>query len=129
MQYMMLLYLDAQAVEDPEAVRAATGEEPATDWVSYTDALARAGALVSGEGLWEPHTATTLAIREGRRLLTDGPFVETKDLLIGYYVIEVADLDAALSWAARLPLPGRLTVDVRPVRLSPASGAARLARS
>lgn len=91
------------------------------DWVDYTRALHEAGVLIAGEALHPPDSATTLRVRDGERLLTDGPFVETKELLIGFYLIEVLDLDAALDWAARLPSGQRLTVDVRPVLLGPAS--------
>lgn len=121
MRYLLLLHLDPGAEVQQPASPAAH-----EDWVSYTDALHRAGALVSGEALHAPHTATTVQARNGRRLLTDGPYVETKDLLIGFYVIDVADLDEAVEWAARLPMPGQLTVEVWPVRPSPASAALKL---
>jgi hypothetical protein len=91
------------------------------EWVDYTQALSDAGVLVAGEALQPPDSATTVRVRDGERLLTDGPFVETKELLIGFYLIEVDGLDDALDWSARLPGVDRLTVDVRPVLLGPAS--------
>jgi hypothetical protein len=121
-QYLLLLHLDPEAPPaDPAPPQAAP------DWVSYTDALARAGVLVSGEAVRPPHTATTLRLRGGEQILTDGPFLETRELLIGWYVIDVDDLDAAVRWAAALPLPGQLTVEIRPVDLVAASASARLA--
>ena len=70
------------------------------------------GALVGGEHLHETETATSVRVR-GDRLLTDGPFAETKEHLLGFFLIEVPDLDAALDWAAKAPLIGFGTVEVR----------------
>lgn len=111
MQYVLMLHAEPTGgmVGEPQ------------EWVDYTRALHEAGVLVSGEALYPPDSATTLRVRDGERLLTDGPFVETKELLIGFYLIDVDDLDAALDWAARLPGPDQLVVDVRPVLLGPAS--------
>ena len=72
-------------------------------WGTYTQGLKDAGAFVSGEPLEPPTTATTVAMRNGDRVVTDGPFAETKEWLGGYYVIEAPDLDAALDHASRHP--------------------------
>ena len=80
---------------------------------------ANAGAFVSGEPLESPTTATTVAVRNGDRVVTDGPFAETKEWLGGYYVIEAADLDAALDHASRIPNAGYGHVEVRPVMQVP----------
>lgn len=85
------------------------------DWAAYTRALHAAGVLVAGAALHGPDNATSVRVRGGNRLLTDGPFVETKEHLIGYYVIDVDDLDAALGWAARVPSVRTGTVEVRPI--------------
>jgi hypothetical protein len=85
------------------------------DWALYTRALHDAGVLIGGAGLYGPETGTSVRVRHGRRLLTDGPFAETKEHLIGYYVIDVPDLDAAIGWAARVPNVRTGTVEIRPV--------------
>jgi hypothetical protein len=85
------------------------------DWALYTRALHDAGVLVGGHGLDGNDTATTVRVRHGARLLTDGPFADVKEHLIGYYVIDVADLDVALAWAAKAPNARVGSVEVRPV--------------
>ena len=70
-------------------------------WFEYTQALQDAGVMRAGEALHGADTATTVRVRDGERLASDGPFAETKEVLGGYYVIDVADLDAALAWAER----------------------------
>ena len=125
MKYMLLLHCDPDAVADP--VTEDGPDAPIQDWLAYTDALLDAGVLVAGEGLQPAHTATTLKVRAGERLLTDGPFMETKDLLLGFYVIDVDDLDSALDWAARLPMTGQLSVEVWPVTVTAASASDRVA--
>lgn len=96
------------AWEQPEAAQPA-------DWVTYTLALQEAGVLIGGSALQGNGTATTVWVREGQRLVPDGPFAETKEHLVGYYVIDVADLDAALDWAAKVPNVRTGSVEVRPV--------------
>ena len=71
--------------------------------------------IVKGDGLQGPNTATTVRIRDGKRIVQDGPFADTKEQLGGYFVIEVPDLDAALEWAARAPSAACASVEVRPV--------------
>ncbi len=112
MKYMLLLHGDpAEAPGDgtPEA------DEEMQRWYAYTNALIQAGAMVSGEALHGTQTATTVRVNHGQRLVTDGPFIESKEALGGYYVIEVEDLDAALDWAARIPSVHYGAVEVRPV--------------
>ena len=115
-QYMLLLFADPSqgpAEGSPEAM----AEWQA--WGTYTQGLKDAGAFVSGEPLEPPTTATTVAMRNGDRVVTDGPFAETKEWLGGYYVIEAADLDAALDHASRIPNAGYGHVEVRPVMQVP----------
>ena len=71
--------------------------------------------MVAGDGLQGLETATTVRVRDGESLVTDGPFAETKEMLAGYYLIDVPDLDAALAWAAKIPSVGYGSVEVRPV--------------
>jgi hypothetical protein len=70
---------------------------------------------VKGDGLEGPVLATTLRVRDGKRVVQDGPFADTKEALGGYFVIEVPDLDAALAWAAKAPCVHDGSVEVRPV--------------
>jgi hypothetical protein len=77
--------------------------------------MAQAGVIVRGDGLHGPQVATTVRVRDGKRMVQDGPFADTKEQLGGYFVIEVADLDAALEWAARAPSATYASVEVRPV--------------
>jgi hypothetical protein len=109
-QYMLLIYLPAEGGLSPEEQAA---ESPR--WYEYTVGLQNAGVHVAGEALQGLETATTVRVRDGETQITDGPFAETKELLGGYYVIDVPDLDAALEHAAGIPSVGRGSVEVRPV--------------
>ena len=93
-------------------------------WTAFIGAMAQAGIIVKGDGLQGPHAATTLRIRDGRRVVEDGPFADTKEQLGGYFVIEVPDLDAALAWAEKAPSAHSASVEVRPILPMPAPGAA-----
>jgi hypothetical protein len=73
------------------------------------------GALLAAEQLAHIDTATSVTLREGGRLLTDGPFMETKEHLLGFYLLDVPDLDTALDWAGKMPVVRYGTVEVRPV--------------
>lgn len=84
-------------------------------WTTFIGAMAQAGVIVKGDGLHGPHTATTLRVRDGKRVVEDGPFADTKEQLGGYFVIDVEDLDAALDWAAKAPSAFTASVEVRPV--------------
>jgi hypothetical protein len=113
MQYMLLL-------NEPES-EFAKRTDPALagaywgGWNAFIGAMAQAGIIVKGDGLQGPQTATTVRIRDGKRLVQDGPFADAKEQLGGYFVIEVPDLDAALEWAARAPSASSASVEVRPV--------------
>ncbi len=114
MKYALLIY------SAPGARPAETStEEMSEAWVAYTRALKSAGALVAVQRLQEVDTATSVRLRGGERLLTDGPFIETKEHLLGFYLVDVSDLDAALEWAARMPHIAFGTVEVRPAQPSP----------
>ena len=116
MRYALLIYSapEASAEESP------TDTGVYDDWVAYTRAVKNAGALVALERLDGVDTATSVRLRGGERLLTDGPFIETKEHLLGFYLVEVPDLDTAIDWAARMPNIRRGTVEVRPVKPTPA---------
>ena len=88
-------------------------------WSAYAGTLAQSGIMVSGSGLQPPATATTLRIRDGKRIVQDGPYAESKEMLAGFFVINVPDLDVALEWAARSPSASSASVEVRPTLLPP----------
>jgi hypothetical protein len=111
MHYALLIY----AAPDARTPYQAGDDGVFDDWVSYTRAVHDSGALLAAEQLQETDTATTVRLRGGERLLTDGPFIETKEHLLGFYLVDVPDLDTALDWAARMPLIRFGTVEVRPV--------------
>lgn len=109
-QYMLLIYSSDDARPSGEELQA---EMP--KWFAYTQALQASGQLVAGDALEPTDTATTVRVRDGETLLSDGPFAETKENLGGYYLVDVPDLDAALAWAAKIPNVGYGSVEVRPV--------------
>ena len=110
MHYMLLIYGDPS-----EAPPEAQSEEQMQRWFTYTQEMQDAGVMKAGDALEMPDTATTVRVRDGETLLTDGPFAETKEILGGYYVIDVPDLDAAIAWAERMPNIAYGSVEVRPV--------------
>jgi hypothetical protein len=115
MKYALLIYSPSTAQEYASAATApAHAPGPDGDWVKYTRAAREAGVLVAAEQLTHSDTATSVRVRGGgERLITDGPFTETKDHLLGFYLIDVPDLDAALEWATRMPAVNGGTVEVR----------------
>ncbi|HZC77776.1 MAG TPA: YciI family protein [Ktedonobacterales bacterium] len=122
MQYALLIY----AASAPEASASASVDTSPADyvgapeqWIAYTRALKSAGALIALQRLQSVDTATSVRVRDGEQLLTDGPFIETKEHLLGFYLVEAPNLDAALDWAARMPLSRFGTVEVRPVLPTP----------
>jgi hypothetical protein len=82
---------------------------------AYSQALAEACAMVAGEALQGADTASSVQVRDGKRIVTDGPFIDSTEVIGGYYVIDVADLDEALEWAARIPNAHFGTIEVEPV--------------
>ncbi len=113
MQFMILAYENHDAFEardDPER----SGDYWAS-WSAYLEALGASGDLAGAGGLFPPSTATTVRLRDGERMLQDGPFADSKEHLGGYFVVDVEDLDAALVWAARCPSADYASVEVRPL--------------
>ncbi len=117
MKYLLLLANAPDAWDDTQS-RPPDGVDDGvvTEWVAYTRALHTAGVLIGGHALHDADTATSVQVRQGRRLLVDGPFAETKEHLIGYYVIDVPHLDVALDWAAKAPNARTGTIEVRPLQ-------------
>jgi hypothetical protein len=108
MKYVALIYADADGWEAmPEDERERISER-------YM-ALAREPVAVGGEQLEDSDTATTVRVRDGETLTTDGPFAETKEQLGGYYIVDCGSLDEAIEFAARIPAAERGAVEVRPL--------------
>ena len=84
-------------------------------YMAYTEAMKNAGVLQGSNRLRPTDSATTVRIADGKTQVLDGPYAETKEQLAGYYLIDVADLDAALSWAARCPGASHGAIEVRPI--------------
>src|SRR5688572_15576252 len=112
MTYILSLYSAPDAGPNPESPE---GEAQMGRWFAVTEEMEKAGVLLAGDALQPVTTATTLRERDGEVLLTDGPFAETKELLGGYYLIDVPDLDAAAKWAAKMPLAPYGSVEIRPI--------------
>jgi hypothetical protein len=112
MKYMLLIYGNEAA---QQAANKADTDRMMAAYGAYTEALQKAGIIVGGERLQQSTSASTVRVTNGKTNVLDGPYVETKEQLGGYYMIEVPDLDAALSWAARCPGASHGTVEVRPV--------------
>ncbi len=111
MKYALLIYSSPGAQHEPGT----PGDGVIDSWLDYTRAVKDAGAVHGAERLAGADTATTVRVRGGERLLSDGPFIETKEHLLGFYLIDVPDLDRALEWAAKMPAQRHGTVEVRPV--------------
>jgi hypothetical protein len=112
MQYMLLIYGAEDSWEGlTEAERTAMYEE----YFAFSNDLREQGKIVSANELQSTSTATTVTVRDGESILTDGPFAETREVLGGYYLIEAESLDEALEWAARIPSARTGKIEVRPV--------------
>jgi hypothetical protein len=112
MKYLFLIYGEenAERFASSEATTQLIGA-----FTAYTEAMRNAGILVGGERLRPVADATTVRIRGGKQSVLDGPFADTKEQLGGYYMVDVPDLDAALSWAARCPSAQFGSIEVRPI--------------
>jgi hypothetical protein len=112
MQYLLMIYRnEAEAGKmDPTARQAMMA-----DYGAFTQSIIQSGNFKAGDALQPATTATTVRVREGKTLTTDGPFAETREQLGGYYLIEAKDLDAALGIAARIPGAKLGSVEVRPI--------------
>jgi hypothetical protein len=110
MKYMLLMYAnESEAPKTPEEYQAV-----AQAWTDLEQELA-AGVLVSNNGLNPVADATTVRIRDGKVLITDGPFAETHEQLGGYYLLDCKDLDGAIRWAEKIPTAKYGSVEVRPL--------------
>jgi hypothetical protein len=112
MQYLLMLYANEGGWD---RLTATEQQQGMAAYAAYTEALKNAGALSGSNRLQSASTATTVRIADGKSHVLDGPYADSKEQLGGYYLIDVADLDAALAWAARCPGASHGTVEVRPV--------------
>src|SRR5216683_4883075 len=112
MQYLLLIYRNEaqQSKMDP-----ADYQKLSAEYSAYTQSIIQSGNFKAGDGLQPTTTATTVRVREGKTLTTDGPFAETREQLGGYYLVEAKDLDAALAIAARIPGARFGSIEVRPI--------------
>ena len=112
MQYLLLIYGSeslwaSQSAGEQEKISKEYGE--------YTRSIATSGHLLGGNELDVTSTAATVRVRDGKRLITDGPFAETKEQLGGYYLVEAKDRDEAIGLAARIPSARWGSIEVRPI--------------
>jgi hypothetical protein len=111
MQYLVLIYGEEPTeAPDPAQIGAVMA-----DYNAYTEMLRDRGALVAGEALQPTATATTVRVRDGQTMTTDGPFAETKEALGGFYLIEAKDLDEALALGGACPGAKWGSIEVRPI--------------
>jgi hypothetical protein len=94
---------------------AAAGKKMGEEYGAFTQSIIQSGHFKAGDGLQPTSTATTVRVRDGKTLTTDGPFAETREQLAGYYLVEAKDLDTALEIAARIPGAKTGSVEVRPI--------------
>lgn len=111
MRFLLMIYTDETAGSSatPEQQQAVMNE-----YWAFNSAVNQRGVNKGGEALMPTTTATTVRIRDSKATLTDGPFAETKEQLGGYYLIEVANLDEAIKWAAKIPSAAFGSVEIRP---------------
>jgi hypothetical protein len=105
MQYLLLIH-DDETQDNGDLM---------PEYMAYSEALRESGALVGANQLQPSDTATTVRVRDGETLVTDGPFIETKESLGGYYLVEADSLDEAIEWAAKIPSARFGHIEVRPV--------------
>src|SRR5713226_9196439 len=112
MQYLLLIYQnEAEMAKAGEAAMKAMHAE----YTTFTQSIVQAGHFKAGDALQRSSTATTVRVRGGKTLTTDGPFAETREQLGGYYLIEAKDLDQAITIAARVPSAKFGSIEVRPI--------------
>lgn len=112
MQYLLLIYANEAEFA---AMKPAVLEAMHKDYMSFTQGIVQSGQFKAGDRLKPVSTATTVRIREGKTLTTDGPFAETREQLGGYYLIEAKNLDEATAVAARIPGAKHGSIEVRPI--------------
>ena len=112
MRYLLTIYGDESGWND---ITPEQSQQIMAAYGAFGEEAQAAGVLLGGEGLQPTSTATTVRVRDGEALTTDGPFAETREQLGGYYLLECKDLDEAIGWAAKIPGAQSGSVEVRPV--------------
>ena len=112
MQYMFLIYSNEK---DWHTMSESQREQGMAAYTAYTEALRKADVLKASDRLRPTSDSTTVRITNGKSQVLDGPYADTKEQLGGFYIVDVPDLDAALSWAARCPGASHGSVEVRPI--------------
>jgi hypothetical protein len=112
MKYLCTIYGDESQWSDVTPEQSA---EVLAAYGAFSEEAAAAGVMLGGEGLEPTSAATTVRVRDGERLLSDGPFAETKEQLGGFYLLECGSLDEAIEWASKIPGAASGSVEVRPV--------------
>lgn len=112
MKYMLLIYTKES---DYDRMSKAEGEKRTGAYMAYSKAMQKAGVIRAGDRLKPISTASTVRVSNGKTKVLDGPYAETKEQLGGYFIIEVPDLDEALSWAAKCPGASHGAIEVRPI--------------
>ena len=116
MQYMLLIYGNEAAMK---SATQADRDAMFRSYHEYTQSIIKTGNMKAGDALQPTATATTVRVRDGKTLVTDGPFAETREQLGGYYLVEAKDLDEATKLAARIPGAQVGSIEVRPVMQLP----------
>jgi hypothetical protein len=117
MQYMLMLFAPESGWSE---MTQAQQEQAMGAYTAYTESLKNAGVLTGVNRLQPTSTATTVRVANGKSQVLDGPYADSKEQLGGYYIIDVPDLDAAISWANRCPAASHGVVEVRPLWSKPA---------
>jgi len=112
MQYLLLIYGNEAGMLNASKAQA---EQMMAAYGAYTEAMKKAGVIVGANRLRPTSTASSVRVADGKTKVLDGPYAESREQLGGYYLIDVPDLDAALSWAARCPGANYGTIEVRPI--------------
>ena len=113
MKYLLLMYTDA--AEAPDMTNAEAQQAAQRDWVAFMQEAQQSGTLLANHGLAPDSVATTVRIRDGKTLTTDGPFAETHEQLAGFSLFECKDLDEAIRWATKIPTVKYGSVEIRPL--------------
>ena len=113
MQYLLLIYQNEAELQ--ALVKTPEGSKMLADYHSFTDAINQSGENLGSEALHPTTMATSVRVREGKVLTTDGPFAETREALGGYYLVEAESLDRAIEIAAKIPSAKFGTIEVRPI--------------
>ena len=112
MQYLLMIYQNEAEYAKNDA---ATSQKMLGEYQAFTQSIIQSGNFKGGDRLQPTTTATTVRVRDGKTMTTDGPFAETREQLAGYYMVDAKDLDSAISIAARIPGARIGSIEVRPI--------------